>query len=394
MQNSIELYIRKILEIGCNIKEKDNLIVYTEEEIPELKETLLKIKADYKINQIVFINNDYEKIYNFLMNNPTDEEIRKFIIKYPDIKQKEKTKLINIEYDDFEGYKYKLGYEIYDKYSKYQKIDYEINKEIYDLFKKNPSILTIFPTNAWSKNLFGSINQKDKLLDLLLKTFPTEEETKKLQYIKDYLNQIKIRELYFYTKSGTDLRIRLSKNSVWVTQPAKKNNIEYFSNFPSYEIFTAPDYNQAEGKVIITRPSILYGNRIEQAELSFSQGKLISCKSDNEFWAEIVMYEESNLNRIGEIALLSNDTPIARLNQKFNSLLLDENAGCHLALGNSYQENINIPKEILKLKGKKHYNYNDSLYHQDLTFGDDSIIVEVKTKHKTKLLLKDGKWQI
>ena len=37
MQNVIEEYVRKILEIGCNIKEKDNIIVYTQEEIPEFK---------------------------------------------------------------------------------------------------------------------------------------------------------------------------------------------------------------------------------------------------------------------------------------------------------------------------------------------------------------------
>ena len=106
------------------------------------------------------------------------------------------------------------------------------------------------------------------------------------------------------------------------------------------------------------------------------------------------MNNENELNRIGEIALVSNDTPLARINQNFNSLLLDENVGCHLALGNSFQENIKISKEVLKAKGKKHYNYNESLYHQDLIFGDDSIIVEAKTKNKKLLLLKDGKWQI
>lgn len=394
METMIENYVRKILEIGCNITEGDNLIIHTKETIPELEETLLKIKDDYKINQIIFINDDYEKKYNFLINNPTEDEIRKFITKYPEIKDKEKTKKIYIEYSDFEGYQYKLCYEMYDKYSKYENIDYETNKGIYDIFGKVQSTYTVFPTNSWVKKIYGSIDVKEKLFNLLINSFPTEEGIKKLQYIKDYLNKIKVRQLYFYTKSGTDLRIILSKNSVWVTQPEIKNNIEYFSNIPSYEIFTAPDYNQADGKVVITKPSVLYGNKIEKAELLFSKGKLISCESDNKVWDRIVMYAENNLNRIGEIALVSNETPIARSNQILNSSLLDENVGCHLALGKSYPETINIPLEILKLKGKKHFNYNESLYHQDLTFGDDSITVEAKTKHNTRILLKDGKWQI
>ena len=385
METMIENYVRKILEIGCNITEGDNLIIHTKETIPELEETLLKIKDDYKINQIIFINDDYEKTYNFLINNPTEEEIRKFITKYPTINDKEKTKKIYIEYGDYEEYQYKLNYKIRDKYRKYRKIAREINKEIYDIFGKIQSTYTVFPTNSWVKKIYGNINYKEQFLNLLINSFPTEDEIKKLQHIKSYLNKIKIRELYFYTESGTDLRIRLSKNSIWLTQPEIKNNIEYFANLPSYEIYTAPDYNQADGKIVITKPSILYGNKIEEAELQFSQGKLIFCQSDNRKWNRIVMNERNNLKRIGEIALVSNDTPLARRNQIFNSPLLDENLGCHLALGNSYPETINIPEDILKLKGKKHFNYSESLFHQDLTFGDDSITVEAKTKHNTRI---------
>jgi len=71
MKNIIEDYLRKILEFGCNVQKDDNLIVYSNEEIPYFKETLLKIKDDYKINQIIFFNFNYEEIYNFLKTNPT-----------------------------------------------------------------------------------------------------------------------------------------------------------------------------------------------------------------------------------------------------------------------------------------------------------------------------------
>lgn len=398
MQNIIEEYIKKILAIGCNVKKDDNLIVYLNEDIPEFEEILIKLKNEYQINQLMFIKDNYEKIYKFLITKPTEEEIIKSIKKYPEIKQKDKVKIISISSSDYDGYYYKLNYEIYDLYSKYKKINGEINKEIYDLCNCSPQILITVPTQSLAKNLFGTSNKINELWNLVDKTIPPtrilKDEINRLNYIKDYLNDLAIRELYFYTDKGTDFKLKLTTNSVWVTGKKTKNNIEYFSNFPTYEIYTAPNYRTVEGKVIITKPSTIYGTNITTAELEFAKGKLVLCKSDNEFWEEIIMNNKNHLNKIGEIALVSNESPIAKLDKTFNSVLLDENAGCHLALGNSFYECIKIPKSILDEKGKRYYKFNDSLYHQDLIFGDDSITVEAKTRNKKILILEKGKWKI
>ena len=399
MNQIIERYIRKILEIGCNIQNNDNLIVYSQSDISDFEEILLKIKDEYKINQVIFIRNNYEKIYNFLKNNPSEEDIQKFIIKYPMIQEKDKVKIISVMDDDHSGYYYKLCYEIYNLYEKYCQYDSKTNKELYDLFDNCVTTVIICPTNSWAKSLFGSDNQKDKLWNLVDKCMPKtqqlKEEIKRLKEIKNYLNKVSISQLYFYTNIGTDFRIGLSKYSKWVSEPEIKNGIEYFFNFPSYEIFTSPDYNSAEGKVVITKPSCLYGKQIKSAELQFLKGKCISCESDNKNWDGTVLNHKNDLYRIGEIALVSKDTPLAKMNRTFNSLLLDENTGCHLALGHALLECVNMPEDILLQKGLKHYNFNASAYHQDLVFGDDSITVEAKTKDKRKILLmENGIWKI
>lgn len=399
MNKNIELYIRKILEIGCNIQNGDNLIVCSEIDITEFEEVLLQIKDEYKINQIIFVEKNNEAIYKFLKTNPCDEDIQKFIIKYPMIEQKHKIKVINIIDDDHSGYYYKLSYEIYDLYKKYCRYNSEINKELYSMLENAITTIINCSTNGWAESLFGSDNKKDELWNLLNECVPDvsqlKEEIRRLKQIREYLNKENISQLYFYTNLGTDFKIGLTKHSKWVSQPVIKKGIEYFYNFPSYEIFTSPDYNSAEGKVVVTKPSCLYGQQINGAELQFSKGKCISATSDNEVWDSMVLYSENGLYRIGEIALISKDTPLARLNRTFNSLLLDENTGCHLALGNALTECVKIPEDIILQKGLKHYNFNSSAYHQDLVFGNDSITVEAKTKDKRKvLLIENGIWKI
>ena len=85
MTTLIENHIRKIIEIGCKIKKYDNLIIFLPEESKEIEDIFLKLRFEYKINKIVFVKNNYEKLYNFLNQNPSEDEIKKYITKYPKI---------------------------------------------------------------------------------------------------------------------------------------------------------------------------------------------------------------------------------------------------------------------------------------------------------------------
>lgn len=392
-------YVRKVLELGCNAQSGDTLIIYSTFDISDLKDVLMRIKDDYKIKDIVFISYDHEKIYNFLKNNPSDEDIKNFITKYPLPNQNDRVKVIYVNDDDFGGYYDKLNSEMHDLFTKYYEYDFEFNKSIYDLINMKDYTIISWPTSAWARSVLGNENRIQELWNLVTSCIPDsprlKEEIERLQQIREYLNKSNISRLYFHTDLGTDFRISLSKHSNWVSALETREKIEYFSNFPSYELYTSPNYNSAEGKVVLSKPSYLSGYKVKQADLSFTKGKLTAVNSDNDSWAHIVLKRQYDLFRVGEIALVSNDTPIARLNAVFNSVLLDENTGCHLALGNSCTEAITLPKSVLEEKGLKHYNFNSSKYHQDLVFGNSSINVEAQTRDKRKILLmENGQWKI
>lgn len=74
---------------------------------------------------------------------------------------------------------------------------------------------------------------------------------------------------------------------------------------------------------------------------------------------------------------------------------MDENSGCHLALGNSIDKCIDLPESILNEGKKMDYVFYNSSHHQDLVFGDDSVTVEAETSNSgKKLLLENGRWKI
>ena len=398
MEYLIKDYIRKIIEVGANVKEGESLVIYMPEEISEIEKIILELKDEYKIKDIVFIKQNYEKLYNFLITNPTDIEIYNYIKEYPTLKHP--TCIKEIYFDPLTEhcpYYTKLLSEILDKYNRYLEIDFSKNKKLYEQIPDGSCILTICPSRAWSNELFGKESKINELWSLLINTIPSIDELKKItskrQEIAKYLNELKINSLDFYTDKGTDFHIKLARASKWMTLPTETKSGKIFANFPSYEIYTAPNYLSAEGKIVLTKPSFLYGGtRIDEAEIEFSKGKIISCNSNNDSWNNIVNHKPNNLYRIGEVALVSCNNPIYKLNQTFNQTILDENTSCHIALGNSYEECINIPETLLEFNGKKYYRFNDSKYHQDLTIGNESINVEANIRGKTKTLLKNGKW--
>ena len=399
MKKIIEEYINKVLEFGCNIQNGDSLVVTSMMNIDELKKAVLEVKDKYGINQLIFLDQDRIKLYKFLKSNPKEEEIKQYVQHLPKLKDPHRTKILYAIDDDYSS-SYRNIIDNYKKlYGIYDYEDYQTNKEFWSTFNEKCVTLFTWPDEHWAKSLLGSEDDLDKLWMLINQTIPDRSELldiiKRHKEIRRKLNELAIKNLHFYTQSGTDLSIGLSDKSIWLSEPTTLNECEYFYNFPSYEIYTSPDCNTAEGKVSVIKPSHLDGKKINYANLKFEKGKCVSAESDNEKWNQAVMNENNHLTRIGEIALVSKKTPIAKLNRPLNSLLLDENSGCHLALGNSIDKCIDLPESILNEGKKMDYGFYNSSHHQDLVFGDDSVTVEAETSNSgKKLLLENGRWKI
>ena len=77
---------------------------------------------------------------------------------------------------------------------------------------------------------------------------------------------------------------------------------------------------------------------------------------------------------LGEVALISYDSPISNLNILFYNTLFDENASCHLALGRCYPENVKGGIEMNE-EELKNVGGNSSMNHVDFMFGTSDMTV-------------------
>ena len=395
-----EEYIRKIIEIGLKPNEYNNVIIISYTNIDTAKEMFLKLKDEYHIDQMIFLDKDQEKLYNFLKTNPSKEEIEKYVPRMPKLKDPCRTKIIYNYPSYYEDYPKKISKEYRELRSIYDTYDKMYNEE-YFLLKKNREqfMITVIPEESWSNHLLGSPDKEDELWELVNRTVPNVDEyreyIKKKLEIKDYLQKSRIKNLTIYTNLGTDFRIGLTGRSLWTCEPEVQRGKEFSYTFPSYEIFTAPDCYSGEGKIVLARPSMFFGEKVTKGEFTFNKGKCINLDTDNEYANKVILNEKNNLNRIGEIAMVSNDSPIARIGKNFDSLILDENAGCHFALGYAIDDSIDLDKPSMLLSGKKKYHFNDSRWHHDFVFGNDSVTVEADLGRNRKiLLLENGTWKI
>ena len=101
-----------------------------------------------------------------------------------------------------------------------------------------------------------------------------------------------------------------------------------------------------------------------------------------------------NSDYLGEVALVEYDSPINNLNIIFQETLFDENASCHLALGDSFPECIvdgpNKTKEELIALG-----LNKSDNHVDFMIGSEDLdIVGTKFDGTKVQIFKNGTWAI
>lgn len=390
-------YLRRILDASLNNREYSTVVFHASFCLDEIKNIIEELKEEYYIDNVIFIDFDNEKIKSFYNSNPTEKEIERFIPKFQKPIGNMKIIYFNNAVTDFSN-NYRSYYSV--KYYKHLK---EYNKEVFDRIQNlsdSDKTVTVCPNKDWAEGLLGSQEQLDELWMKISKTLLSPDDLKKeierrIEQKKE-LNRMGIRKLCFYTDLGTNFRISLNPHSIWVCEPNDTEGIFNFFNYPSYEIYTSPNCYSAEGKIVLSKKSRFYCDiLVENAIFEFSKGRLISSTSNSEKYDSIILNKHNKMNRIGEIALVSQSSPLAKSGELFDSVLLDENAGCHFALGYSLDECIGVEKEKLEEKGFRYYRYNTSKYHTDLVFGDDSISVEADTKCKKKVLLMEkGIWKI
>ncbi len=270
---------------------------------------------------------------------------------------------------------------------------------------KSQWTIVAYPNKEWAKTVFPGLSQdeaNDQLFDAIMKTSRISLEndpeadwmkhTKTLEEHSKRMNQYNFKSLHFKNGIGTDLEIELVENHIWAGGGEMGGNGVYFvPNIPTEEVFTMPHKDKVNGKVVSTKPLNYQGQLIKDFYFVFKDGKVIEydAKEGLDALKSLIELDEGS-SRLGEVALLSNDSPISNLGILFNNTLFDENASCHLALGNAYSMNV-VGGTMMEESELVKLGYNVSLTHVDFMFGSsDMEITGLTHDNKQVQIFKKG----
>lgn len=262
------------------------------------------------------------------------------------------------------------------------------------------------PTYAWAKQVFpNSDNPEKDLADTIKKTMRLDtadpvsawqQHIEKLNSRAEFLNYSNFEYIHFSNSIGTNLKVGLAENHVWTSAREKaKDGVHFVANMPTEEVFTAPHRLKVDGVVKSALPLCENGQVIDNFSLTFKNGEVVDFSAEKGYdTLKNLIETDSGTKRIGEIALIGKNSPIAKANVLFYNTLFDENASCHLALGKAYPTTVkggdNLTEQELMDLG-----LNDSVEHIDFMIGTLDLAVTGIKKDGTKIpLFIDGEWVI
>lgn len=263
----------------------------------------------------------------------------------------------------------------------------------------NPWLVYYAPTTKSCKSVYPE--HKDSL-EALSHAFKDANKINRIGNLQEHVETLKIRAnkmndimskgyrtLHYVSvdpntkqpDGKTDFRITMSEKSMF---KAAREEMQKFGhnpivNIPTEEVFTAPLANSAQGKIAATMPLSLNGKVVDGIVLTFKDGKVVDVSaSKNEEMLKEHIKSHENGDRLGEVALVAG-SPIAKTGRLFNSTLLDENAACHLALGDAYPDCIDGAMDIDDYDAQQKYlkdlNINSSTTHNDFMVGGPNVYI-------------------
>ncbi|WP_085507195.1 aminopeptidase [Thalassobacillus devorans] len=267
--------------------------------------------------------------------------------------------------------------------------------------------LLAVPSVEWATKVFPNLSEEEALQSLwrlILKGSRAdgknpikdwESHNRAFESRKKTLNESQFESMHFTNSRGTDLFVGLPENHLYIGGGVTdENGIPFFPNIPTEEIFTAPHKNKVNGKLVGTKPLIYGGSVIDEFYLIFKDGRITDyyAVKGQEVLQNLIETDEGS-HYLGEIALVSNKSPLAQADTLFYNTLFDENTSCHIGIGNASPSNIqngmDQSEEELKAAG-----LNTSLLSVNVTFGsEDMKVVGIKEGGSEVLLMKDGDFQ-
>ena len=260
-------------------------------------------------------------------------------------------------------------------------------------------------TPAWAKAVFPDLPQDKAMRRLWDAIFAASRADRtdpvaawkahddKLHAWANRMNGKRYAALHF-KGPGTDLKVGLADDHLWLGGGTTAGNGRYcIPNMPTEEVFTTPHKDRVEGQVTSTKPLSHQGTMIDGICVRFVGGRIVEAHaSRGEQVLERMIDTDDGARRLGEVSLVPQSSPIAASGLLFNNTLYDENAACHIALGQAYS---NCVKDGDKLKPDELQarGANESLIHVDWMIGSGKIDVDGLTSEgKAEPVMRQGEW--
>jgi aminopeptidase len=206
------------------------------------------------------------------------------------------------------------------------------------------------------------------------------------------LNALALTEVH-YRGSGTDLTVGLPADCLWhgggMVDP---DGFSYMPNIPTEEVYTSPDRRRSDGTITLTKPVIISGQLVDGLSVTFTGGRITDFTADTGAQAVKAQLDtDEGARSLGEVALVDRDSRIARAGILFHDTLFDENAGCHVAWGQSF------PFAVAGGTGKTEdelsaIGLNSSMVHTDVVVGGKGLTVTGTGPGGTVQILRDDEW--
>lgn len=403
----LKKYARLIAEMGINVQKGQEVLIYASVEQPEfarmVAEECYRLGAKAVITEFSYQpldKLDMQKRSLSTLSHVEDWEIARL-----EHRVKVLPARIFIESDDPDGLK---GIN-QQKASKARQARYKIVKPYRDKIENRDQwCIAAAPGVAWAKKVFpNEIKSRavEKLWEKILYTSRVSEDGDPVEAWKahnadlaarcEYLNGLGLETLEYKASNGTDLRVGLHEDALFMggAEKALGSGIVYNPNIPSEEVFTSPRKGRADGIVYASKPLSYHGELIENFSVRFENGKAVEVHAEkNEDLLREMISMDEGAAYLGECALVPYDSPICQSGVLFYNTLFDENAACHLALGHGFT---NVLKDYDQYTTEECYarGINDSMIHVDFMIGTRDLSITGITKDGRRVpIFQNGNW--
>lgn len=284
-----------------------------------------------------------------------------------------------------------------------------VYKPVSDLIVSSAINWSISPsaTRAWAKMVFPELPEwraEKKLWDAIFKATRADTEdpiaaweahNKGLLARRAWLNEKRLSALHF-RGPGTDLVVGLADEHVWAGgESVSKRGVRFNPNLPTEEVFTTPHRGRVSGFVTSTKPLSLRGSVLKGIRVTFNEGGITQVAADQgQSVFERLIETDEGARFLGEVALVPHSSPISASGLLFYNTLFDENAACHIAVGQSYSKCVTsgagMTKEELFSRGANHSNV-----HTDWMIGGGEVDVDgIGADGHVEPIMRKGEWAV